>query len=60
MVMLSTEATTMIFLVFDERGRPLGRVERPAGTRVLGRAEGTVLLLRHAPPMTRPGPDAGP
>ena len=46
MVMLTAQAPVVVYQVLDGTGRPIGKVVEPKSEPVLGKGEGTVLLLR--------------
>lgn len=46
MVMLASRTGMPVYNVFDQQGRQIGQVVEPRSDRVVGRGEGTVLLLR--------------
>jgi hypothetical protein len=46
MVMLEAQEPTIVYQVSDRAGRPIGKVVEPRTKPVLGKGEGTVLLVR--------------
>jgi hypothetical protein len=46
MVMQTSHEPTPTYVMFDNGGAPIGEVVQPKQEPVLGRGEGTVLLLR--------------
>jgi hypothetical protein len=46
MVQLSKQEPVTVYQVLDVAGRPIGEVVQPAGQPVMGRGEGTILLVR--------------
>jgi hypothetical protein len=46
MVMLEAQEPTVVYQVSDRAGRPIGKVVEPKARPVLGKGEGTVLLIR--------------
>jgi hypothetical protein len=53
MVQLRKQEPVTVYQVLDVAGRPIGEVMQPAGEPVMGRGEGTVLLVRCRPGLHR-------
>ena len=53
MVQLRRQEPVTVYQVLDVAGRPIGEVMQPAGEPVMGRGEGTVLLVRRRPGLHR-------